>query len=62
MGKAGRPKAEVKREKVVSIRFLQEDYDRLKKYADASNMTVTQVVHKGVDFILDIIEEKNHID
>lgn len=53
MAKAGRPKADVTKQKVVSVRMEPEDYDRLKEYADSSDMTVTQVVQKGVDIILE---------
>lgn len=53
MAKAGRPKADVTKEKVVSVRMKQDDYEKLKKYADSSEMTVTQVVQKGVLIILD---------
>ena len=53
MAKAGRPKADVTKQKVVSVRMKPEDYDRLKEYADSSDMTVTQVVQKGVDIILE---------
>jgi len=52
MAKAGRPKADVTKQKVVSVRMMPEDYDRLKEYADSSDMTVTQVVQKGVDILL----------
>lgn len=53
MGKAGRPKADVTKEKVVSVRMKLEDYEKLKAYADSSEMTVTEVVQKGVSIILD---------
>ena len=36
MAKAGRPKADVTKEKVVSVRMKPEDYEKLKKYADPS--------------------------
>ena len=53
MAKAGRPKTDVTKEKVVSVRMKPEDYEKLKKYADSSEMTVTEVVQKGVSIILD---------
>lgn len=53
MAKAGRPKADVTKAKVVSVRMKPEDYEKLKKYADSSEMTVTEVVQKGVSIILD---------
>lgn len=53
MAKAGRPKADITKEKVVSVRMKPEDYEKLKEYADSSEMTVTEVVQKGVSIILD---------
>ncbi len=53
MAKAGGPKADITKEKVVSIRMKPEDYEKLKEYADFSEMTVTDVVQKGVSIILD---------
>ena len=53
MAKVGRPKADVTKEKVVSVRMKPEDYDKLKEYADSSKMTITEVVQKGVSIILD---------
>ena len=52
MAKAGRPKADVTKEKV----DIEKEFERLKEYADSSKMTVTQVVQKGVERIL---EEKH---
>lgn len=46
MAKAGRPKADVTKEKVVCVRMKPEEYKRLKEYAESSEMTVTQVVQK----------------
>ncbi|MBD5532861.1 MAG: hypothetical protein HDQ98_11825 [Lachnospiraceae bacterium] len=53
MAKVGRPKADITKEKVISVRLKPEDYDRLKEYADSSEMTVTEVVRKGIFIILD---------
>lgn len=52
MAKAGRPKADVTKEKVVSIRMKPADYAKLKEYADSSKMTVTDVMQKGVAIII----------
>jgi len=60
MAKAGRPKADVTKEKVVSVRMKPEDYEKLKKYADSSEMTVTEVVQKGISIILDMEEKLWH--
>lgn len=48
MAKAGRPKADVTKEKIVSIRMKPEDYARVKVYAESSKKTITQVMQEGV--------------
>lgn len=48
MTKAGRPKVDNKKEKVVSIRMKPEDYTKVKQYAESSNKTITQVMQEGV--------------
>lgn len=56
MAKAGRPKADVTKEKIVSIRMKPEDYARLKIYAETSKKTITQVIQEGV---MNIIQNGN---
>jgi len=53
MSKVGRPKAEIKKEKVVSIRMMPEDYAKVKRYAESSNKTVTQVMQEGVTKLIE---------
>lgn len=53
MSKAGRPKADVKKEKVVSVRMMPEEYTRLKQYAQEADMTITQVIQEGISRIID---------
>ena len=53
MSKAGRPKAEIKKEKVVSVRMKPEEYAKVKRYAESSNKTVTQVIQEGVTKLID---------
>ena len=48
MAKAGRPKAEVTKEKVISVRVKPQDYSEIKQYAESSNKTITQVMQEGV--------------
>ena len=59
MSKAGRPKADIKKEKVVSIRMKPEDYAKVKRYAESSNKTITQVMQEGVAKLLD--EKEQHL-
>lgn len=53
MAKMGRPKADITKKKVVSVRMTPEEFDRLKEYADSLDMTVTQVVQQGVNSIIE---------
>jgi len=48
MAQMGRPKSDVLKEKVVSVRMLPEEYDKVKKYADDRQKTVTEVMQEGV--------------
>ena len=49
MAKAGRPKSEVRKEKIVSFRMTEEAYLRLKKYAELNHITISQAMQKGID-------------
>lgn len=53
MSKLGRPKAEIKKERVVSVRMKPEDYAKVKRYAESSKKTVTQVMQEGVTKLID---------
>lgn len=53
MSKAGRPKAEIKKEKVVSIRMKPGEYAKVKRYAEFSKKTVTQVMQEAVAKLID---------
>ena len=55
MLKAGRPKVEIKKEKIVSVRMKTDDYARVKRYAESANKTVTQVMQEAV---MKLIDEK----
>lgn len=52
MARTGRPKSENAKKKVLSIRVNADTYKRLCAYAEAMNMTITDVVLKGLDKIL----------
>lgn len=55
MHAGGRPKADVTKEKVVSVRMLLEEYTKVKQYAEEQKKTVTEVMREGV---MNLIEEK----
>ena len=52
MAKMGRPKAKHPKENKVAIRLSDDEYSKLKEYADKHNKTMTQVVRKGVENII----------
>ena len=53
MAKMGRPPKEVSCNKVISVRVTQEEFERIKKYADSLNKTVTQVMQEGINKLIE---------
>ncbi len=53
MAQMGRPKSDVIKEKVVSVRMLPDEFDKVKKYADDQQKTVTDVMREGVMKLID---------
>lgn len=53
LAKMGRPKVENPRDKRVMIRFTEEEYHKLEKYAAEKNFTITEAVRNGVCKMLD---------
>lgn len=51
MAKMGRPKAESPKKKNVSFRMTEVEYGKLMKYAEKHNLTITEVLHKGVHLL-----------
>ncbi len=49
MAKTGRPKSEHPKLKTISVRVTMSEYENLKKYAFKNNLTITQLVHKGIE-------------
>ena len=45
MAKMGRPKAESPKKKNVSFRMTKEEYEKLTKYAEEHNLTITEVLY-----------------
>lgn len=52
MKKRGRPKSEVKKERIVTFRLTEEKYEKLKAYTESRGMTVTEAMQKGVDNLI----------
>lgn len=51
MAKMGRPKAESPKKMNVSFRMTEDEYKKLAEYAAKNNLTITEVLHKGVQLL-----------
>lgn len=52
MAKMGRPKVEEVKDKSINMRVTPAEYQKIKEYAQSHNLTITQVLQKGVEKIL----------
>ncbi len=53
MPRTGRPKVDNPRNTRIVIRFTDEEYERIKKYAKEHNLSVTATIRKGVSTMLE---------
>ena len=51
MGKRGRPKSDVTKERIVTIRMSDAEYHTLKEYSDKHQQTITETIKTGVDLL-----------
>lgn len=51
MGKKGRPKLDVTKERMVTIRMSDAEYRTLKEYSDKHQQTITETMKAGVDLL-----------
>ena len=58
MAKMGRPAVEEPKDKRVSMRVTEKDYQRIVAYAEKQGITVAELISRAVD---DYIEEDNEI-
>ncbi len=49
MAKMGRPKAENPKKNLVGFKMTDTEIEKLKEYASRHNMSITQVLQRGVD-------------
>ena len=49
MAKMGRPKSDAPKLNTLSVRVTDSELQKLKEYADSHGMTITQLLHTGVD-------------
>ena len=53
LAKMGRPKSDNPKEYRISVRFTEDEHEKLKKCAAENNLTITQTIRKGVNEMLD---------
>ena len=53
MAKMGRPKSDEAKEKVITMRVTPATYKKIKEYAQKHNLTITNVLLKGVEALMD---------
>ena len=49
MAKTGRPKLDNPKKHVMGLKLTEKQTERLKKYASRHDMTITQVLQRGLD-------------
>lgn len=52
MAKMGRPKKEETRSNAVMVRFTDKEYQKLKKHAEDTELTIAEIVRYGVNDII----------
>ncbi len=50
LAKMGRPKSEHPKKIMVGLKLTEEEAARLKEYASKHDMTITQVLQRGIDW------------
>jgi uncharacterized protein (DUF1778 family) len=53
MAKMGRPKIEEVKDKTLTMRVTPAEYKTIKEFAQTHNLTITQVLQRGVKLLLD---------
>lgn len=51
MGKMGRPKQDVIKDRIVTIRMSDEEYNKLKEYSHEHKHTITETIKEGVNLL-----------
>lgn len=52
MAKMGRPRSDAPKLNTLSVRVTDKELQKLKDYADSHGMSITQLLHTGVDLLL----------
>jgi hypothetical protein len=51
VGKMGRPKSDVIKDRIVTIRMSAEEFDMLKEYSERHRQTITKTITEGVNLL-----------
>lgn len=51
MGKKGRPKSDVTKERMVTVRMSDAEYHALKEYSDRHQQTITETIKTGIELL-----------
>ena len=57
MAKMGRPTVEEPKDKRVSMRVTEKDYQRIVAYAENKNITVAELISRAVDDYIEAVNE-----
>ena len=49
MAKTGRPKSDNPKKQLIGLKLTEDEANKLKEYASKQDMTITQVLQKGID-------------
>ena len=49
MAKIGRPKSDNPKKRLIGMKLTEEEATKLREYASKHDMTITQVLQKGID-------------
>ena len=51
MSKMGRPKSDIIKDKIVTLRMSDEEYHKLRDYSEKHQQTITETIKKGVEIL-----------
>lgn len=54
MSKMGRPRSDVIKDKIVTIRMSDEEHIKLRDYSQKHQQTITETIKKGVDLLYQV--------
>jgi len=52
MGNVGRPKLEISRNKAMTIRLTDFEFEKISKIAEKKNITKTEAILQGIDLLI----------